>query len=60
MKKRQVKAPVIEEEEKILGDNDTEEVINDVDVISKIITKLFFLYADPRFHQTVGIGQHQP
>jgi hypothetical protein len=33
MKKRQVKAPVIEGEEKILGDNDTEEVINHIDVM---------------------------
>lgn len=33
MKKRQVKAPVIEGEEKMLGDNDTEEVINHIDVM---------------------------
>lgn len=33
MKKRQVKAPVMEGEEKMLGDNDTEEVINHIDVM---------------------------
>ena len=51
MKKRQVKAPVIEEEEKILGDNDTEEVFHDIlGAIFEILVITCFLCADSRLH----------
>lgn len=61
MKKTSVKASKAEvgDEEKMLGENDTEEVSKSILTFLKTTADIF-LFVDPRFHKAVRAGRRHP